>query len=56
MRKMTTRQVELLMEACMFRINPEQRRAIMREVPDAYNAYCGYDVVQVSKVSDGEVL
>lgn len=53
---MTTRQKELLLEACMHRILPDQRRHLMREVPDAYNAYCGFEVVRVSRVSDGEVL
>lgn len=52
---MTERQKTLLLEACMFRINMEQRGHLMREVPDAYNAWCGNTVVKVVRVSDGEV-
>lgn len=54
---MTCRQKELLLMQCMFRVNPEQRRKLMAEVPDAYNAWCGGNpVVEVARVSDGEVL
>jgi hypothetical protein len=53
---MTSRQKDLLLMQCMFRVNPEQRRHLMIEVPDAYNAWCGNDVVQVVRTSDGEVL
>ena len=52
---MTDRQKTLLLEACMYRVTPEQRGFLMREVPDAYNAWCGNAVVQVVRVSDGEV-
>jgi hypothetical protein len=53
---MTSRQKELLLMQCMYRITPEQRFHLMREVPDAYNAYCGNPVVRVVRVSDGEAM
>lgn len=53
---MTTRQKELLLAACMHRISLDQRGYLMREVPDAYNAYCGRPVVKVVRVSDGEEM
>ena len=45
---MTTRQKELLLVQCMYRITPDQRRHLMREVPDAYNAWCQSPVVSVT--------
>lgn len=51
---MTMRQKDLLLMQCMYRITPEQRGHLMREVPDAYNAWCDSNVVQVIRVSDGK--
>lgn len=53
---MTERQKDLLLAALMYRVLPEGRAHLMREVPDAYNAWCGTAVVQVSLVSDGRVV
>ena len=51
-----SRQCELLLDALMYRIKPEGRALLMRELPDAYNAYCGRDVARVVRVSDGEPI
>lgn len=52
---MTTRQKDLLLAALMYRVLPEGRAHLMREVPDAYNAWCGNNaVVQVVRTSDGK--
>lgn len=53
---MTNREKELLLEACMHRVTPEQRGFLMREVPMAYNAYCGSQIVRVVRSSDGEAM
>jgi len=44
---MTSRQKDLLLLQLMYRVTPEQRRHLMREVPDAYNAYCGSRIAVV---------
>jgi hypothetical protein len=53
---MTERQKDLLLAALMYRVLPEGRAHLMREVPDAYNAWCGGTVVQVVRASDGKVI
>lgn len=53
---MTERQKDLLLMQLMYRAKPEDRAHLMREVPDAYNAWCGGDVVQVVIVSDGRIV
>ena len=53
---MTTRQKDLLLMTLMYRLKPEGRAHLMREVPDAYNAYCDREVVRVIRVSDGEAM
>jgi len=53
---MTDRQKDLLLATLMYRAKPEDRAHLMREVPDAYNAWCGGPVVQVTIVSDGRVV
>jgi len=53
---MTDRQKDLLLAALMYRVLPEGRAHLMREVPDAYNAWCGGNVVEVRIVSDGRVV
>ena len=50
---MTQRQKDLLLAQVMYRIKPEDRRHLMREIPDAYSAWCGTQVVKVVRVSDG---
>ena len=52
----TVRQKDLLLMQLMYRCTPQQRGHLMREVPDAYNAYCGSAVVQVIRTSDGEAM
>jgi hypothetical protein len=42
-----------LLDAVMYRIPMEVRRAVMHEVPAAYNAWCGREIVTTS-VPDGE--
>jgi L-asparaginase II len=44
---MTTREKEILLSACMYYMTGEMRAKVMREVPGAYNAYCGREVVKV---------
>lgn len=51
---MTDRQKDLLLTALMYRATPDVRGAVMREVPDAYNAYCGREVVSVTVNPVGE--
>ena len=53
---MTTRQKDLLLMQCMYRVTPEQRGFLMAETPDAYNAWCGSEVVTVSRTSDDVAL
>lgn len=50
---MSRREKDLLIEAVMYRITPDQRAFLMREAPSAYNAYCGSAIVQVVRTSDG---
>lgn len=44
---MTTRQQRQLLEAVMYRLTLEQRREVMAELPQAYNAWCEREVVKV---------
>lgn len=59
---MTSHQQEQLIEALMYRVSQEQRAHVMREVPDAYNAYCRMrrpgvaPIVEVVRVSDGSAI
>ena len=53
---MTTRQKELLLMQCMYRVTPEQRAFLMVECSDAYNAWCGDEIVTVSRTSDQMTL
>jgi len=53
---MTTRQKDLLLMQLMYRVKPEERGLLMREIPDAYNAWCGSQIVSVVRVSDGEAV
>lgn len=42
-----------LIDAFMYYCPMDVRGKLMREVPEAYNAYCGRDVVRVTRVCDG---
>lgn len=45
-----------LLDALMYRCPLELRGIVMREVPEAYNAYLGSEVVHVTRTSDGRRL
>jgi hypothetical protein len=46
---MTDHHKDQLLDALMYRVGPDIRGAVMREVPAAYNAYVGREVVEVVK-------
>lgn len=41
-----------LLDALMYRLSPEDRAVLMGELPAAYNAYVGGEVVQVVRRAD----
>lgn len=49
---MTDHQRRQLLDALMHHLTPETRRKVMREVPQAYNAYCGREIVHVTTPTD----
>jgi hypothetical protein len=49
----TDHQKDQLISSLMYYLPMDIRGKVMREVPDAYNAYCGYTVVEVVRASDG---
>lgn len=44
---------ELVARAALYYANPELRAKIMREVPRAYNAVVGREVIAVVRTEDG---
>lgn len=50
---MTTHQMELLLASVKHYMPQDLRAKVMREVPEAYNAWVGHDVVEIVRVSDG---
>lgn len=46
-------QLNQLVDAFMYYVQPDVRSKIMKEVPAAYNAYVERDVVQVVRTTDG---
>ena len=49
---MSTHEKDLLLMALMYRVTPDIRRKVMQEVPGAYNAYFGREIVQVLPSSE----
>ena len=45
-----------LLEACFYRMSQEARADVMRQVPEAYNAYFGREIVKVVRTEDGSEL
>ena len=45
---MTDHQRQQLLDALMHYVGPDVRRKVMRELPLAYNAYCGREIVKVT--------
>jgi hypothetical protein len=43
---MTQHQKDQLLDAVMYHLPIDVREKVMREVPEAYNAYCGRDILQ----------
>lgn len=52
MEKLTTYDKEVLLRWFFYHIKPEERHALSREHPQAYNHYVGEEIVQVVGVSD----
>jgi hypothetical protein len=48
----TREQSKQLLEWFMYRVKSDQRQALAATLPAAYNAWCGYEVVQVVSVDD----
>lgn len=46
--EITCHEQELLLASVMHHLTPEIRRKVMREVPRAYNAWAGRQVVRVT--------
>lgn len=44
---------DLVLAVLAHHLTPDLRRKVMEEVPQAYNAWVGQDVVRVERVSDG---
>jgi hypothetical protein len=42
---MTNHEKDLLLDSLMHYLTPDIRRKVMHEVPSAYNAYCGREIV-----------
>ncbi len=53
---MSNHHKDQLIDALMYYLPMDVRAKIVRDVPAAYNAYCGSPVAQVSIVSDGRVI
>jgi hypothetical protein len=53
---MNDHQKTQLLEALKYYMKPELRRRIMAELPEAYNAWMGHDVVHVVANSDGRTI
>lgn len=51
---MTTHQKEQLLAALMYYLEPATRRRIMRELPEAYNAWCGRTILTVTHTETGD--
>ena len=51
---MTRHEMELLLAVIKQHMDQDLRGKVMREVPLAYNAWCGRDVVQITRVSDNK--
>lgn len=49
---MTHHEMVQLLDSVMYYVTPEIRRKVMREVPAAYNAWCGRPVVATVPVED----
>lgn len=47
---MTTHEMEMLLAAIGYRLTPEIRRAVMREIPGIYNKWIGFEVMRVTEV------
>lgn len=43
----------MLLDSVLHYIGPDIRRKVMSEVPKAYNAYCGSEIIQVVHTNDG---
>jgi hypothetical protein len=52
---MTDHERKQLLDALMYYCPMDLRAKVMREVPQAYNAYCGTTIVEVRHTSDGRV-
>jgi hypothetical protein len=52
---MTDHERRQLLDALMYYCPMDLRAKVMREVPQAYNAYCGKTIVEVRHTSDGRV-
>ncbi len=52
--KATDRQVRMLLEICFHYMKQDLRGKLIRECPQAYNAYVGHEVVKVYH-SDGRI-
>lgn len=53
---MSNHHKDQLIGALMYYLPMEVRAKIMRDVPAAYNAYCGSEVVVVTVKSDGRAV
>ncbi len=53
---MSNHHKDQLIEALMYYLPMDVRGKIMRDVPAAYNSYCGAEVVRVSVASTGRVM
>jgi hypothetical protein len=50
---MTDHEKDMVLAAVKHYMKPDLRARVMREVPDAYNAWVGRDVVDVVSVNGG---
>lgn len=50
----TREQQKQLLDWFFYRVKPGQRWELMQDLPSAYNAYVGQDVVQVVSVETGQ--
>lgn len=51
MEELSQHHMRQLLDALFYRLSPESRREVAREVPAAYNAYVGREAAIVMKVT-----
>jgi hypothetical protein len=49
-------EMELLLTVIKQHMDMDLRAKVMREVPQAYNAWCGHEIVKVIHASDGRAV